>query len=167
MNARHRDPGSLPERVEFAGAVYGSLLAASVVAGSAVDGTPISAGNLVVVLLCTGVVFWLAHVYATVVSSGIHPLTWQRLGTACRRDWPVAQASFPPAVAAAFASAFGMSDVVATWTAMVVAVAGQVAWAVAAAVTARSSVRVVVVFAVANLALGVAIVTLKTLVAPH
>lgn len=165
MNVRNTDEP--PERVEFSGAVYGSLLAASVVAGSAVDGTPISAGSLVVVLLCTGVVFWLAHVYAMVVSHGTQTLTWRRLRTAGRQDWPVAQASFPPAVAAAFASAFGMSDVVATWVALVVAVASQVAWAVAAAVTARSPARVVVVSAVANLVLGLAIVALKTLVAPH
>lgn len=162
-----RDTQGPPERVEFAGAVYGSLLAASVVAGSAVDGTPVSAGDLVVVLLCTGVVFWIAHVYAMVVSSSTHALTWRRLRLAARQDWPVAQASFPPAVAAAFASALGMSDVVATWTALAVAVAGQVAWAVAAAISARSSARVVVVSALANLVLGLAIVALKTLVARH
>jgi hypothetical protein len=162
-----RDTNGYPERAEFAGAVYGSLLAASVVAGSAVDGTPLSAGDLVVVLLSTGVVFWLAHVYARVVSGGTHPLTWRRLRVAGRQEWPVAQASFPPAAAAAFASVLGMSDVITTWVAMIVAVANQVAWAVAAAVTARSSVRVVVVFAVANLVLGLAIIALKYLVARH
>jgi hypothetical protein len=162
-----RDTDGPQERDAFAGAVYGSLLAASVVAGSAVDGTPVPAGSLVVVLLCTGVVFWLAHVYAMVVSHGTQALTWRRLRVAGRRDWPVAQASFPPAVAAAFASAVGLSDVVATWVALAVAVASQVAWAVAAAVTAGSATRVVLVSAVANLVLGLAIVALKTLVAPH
>ncbi|TMR89478.1 hypothetical protein [Nonomuraea basaltis] len=165
MNVRNTD--GAPGRVEFAGAVYGSLLAASVVAGSAVDGTPISAGDLVVVLLCTGVVFWIAHVYALVVSRGTHTLTWQGLRVAGRQDWPVAQASFPPAIAAAFASALGMSDVIATWAALIVAVATQVTWALAAAVMARSSVQVVVVSGVVNLALGLAIVALKTLVAAH
>jgi hypothetical protein len=162
-----RDTEESPERGGFAGAVYGSLLAASVVAGSAVDGTPISAGSLVVVLLCTGVVFWLAHVYALVVSQDTHDLTWRRLRAAGREDWPVAQASIPPAMGAAFASAFGMSDVVATWVALVIAVASQVAWAVAAAVMAHSSTRFVIVSAIVNLVLGLAIVALKTLVAPH
>jgi hypothetical protein len=165
MNAR--DTGESPERVEFAGAVYGSLLAASVVAGSAVDGTPLSAGDLVVVLICTGVVFWLAHVYALVVARGTFPLTWRRLRVAARQDWPVAQASFPPAIGAAFASALGLSDVVATWVALAVAVAGQVVWAVAAAATARFSARGVVLSGAANLVLGLAIIALKTLVAAH
>ncbi|MEV1174250.1 hypothetical protein [Nonomuraea sp. NPDC049784] len=165
MNAR--DTEGTPERAEFAGAVYGSLLAASVAAGTAVDGTPISAGSLVVVLLCTGVVFWVAHVYALVVTHGTDGLTWRRLREAGRHEWPVAQASFPPAVGAAFASALGMSDVVATWVALGVAVAGQVAWAVAAAVKARSSTRIVVLSGVANLALGLAILALKTWVAHY
>ena len=161
------DTDGSPERRGFAGAVYGSLLAASVVAGTAVDGTPISAGSLVVVLLCTGVVFWLAHVYALVVSDDTHALTWDRLRTAGREDWPVAQASFPPAVGAAFASTLGLSDMVATWVALAIAVASQVAWAVAAAVTAHSSTRFVIVSGVANLVLGLAIVVLKTQVARH
>ncbi|MEQ4724775.1 hypothetical protein [Nonomuraea sp. B19D2] len=162
-----RDTDGAPERAEFAGAVYGSLLAASVAAGTAVDGSPISAGHLVVVLLCTGVVFWIAHVYASVVTHGTHTLTWQRLRVAARQDWPVAQASFPPAVGAAFASALGLSDVVATWVALGVAVTSQVAWAVAAAVNAGSSARIVVISGVANLALGLAIIALKTWVAPY
>ncbi|MEW1839115.1 hypothetical protein AB0392_14260 [Nonomuraea angiospora] len=155
------------ERAEYAGAVYGSLLAASVVAGSAVDGTPVYAGDLVVVLICTGVVFWLAHVYAWVVSSGTQPLTWQRLRTAARHDWPVAQASFPPAIGAAFASSLGLSDRASTWVALVVAVASQAAWAVAAAVTARASPRVVALSGAANLALGLAVIALKVLVGSH
>ncbi|MFG6196240.1 hypothetical protein [Nonomuraea sp. JJY05] len=155
------------ERTEVAGAVYGSLLAASVVAGSAVDGTPLHAGDLVVVLICTGVVFWLAHVYARVVSGGTRPLTWQRLRTAGRHDWPVAQASFPPAIGAAFASSLGLSDKAATWVALVVAVVSQAAWAVAAAVTARATARVVALSGAANLALGLAIIALKTLIGSH
>ncbi|MFI7128621.1 hypothetical protein ACIBQ1_23170 [Nonomuraea sp. NPDC050153] len=162
-----RDTDGEPEQTGFAGAVYGSLLAASVVAGTVVDGTPISAGDLVIVLICTGVVFWLAHVYALVVSSRTQPLTWQRLRAAGRHDWPVAQASFPPAICAAFASALGLSDRAATWVALVVAVAGQAAWAVAAAVTARAPARVVVLSGVVNLALGLVIIALKTLAGSH
>ncbi|WP_327588833.1 hypothetical protein OHA25_18700 [Nonomuraea sp. NBC_00507] len=162
-----RDTKGRPERVEFAGAVYGSLLAASVVAGSAVDGTPLSAGDLVVVLICTGVVFWLTHVYALVVSHGTYALTWRRLRVVARQDWPVAQASFPPAIGAAFASALGLSDRGATWVALVVAVASQVAWAVASAATARYSARAMVLSGAANLVLGLAIIALKTLVGAH
>lgn len=50
-------------RTDYAGALYGSLLAASVIAAaSAVGDHPRL--QLVVLLLVTGVVFWAAHVYA-------------------------------------------------------------------------------------------------------
>ncbi|MGW7478727.1 hypothetical protein ACWGH8_09125 [Nonomuraea muscovyensis] len=160
------DPPPTRDHPEYVGAVYGSLLAASVVAGSAADGTPTSPGDLVVVLISTGVVFWIAHLYVQVVGRGA-PLTWPRLREAGRQEWPLAQAAFPPAIAAALASALGMSDAVASWAALAVAVAGQVTWAVGAAVRTRSSTSVVVLSGLANLVLGLAIVLLKTLVAAH
>ncbi|MEU0572051.1 hypothetical protein ABZ297_42545 [Nonomuraea sp. NPDC005983] len=163
-----RDTAAAPERVEYAGAVYGSLLAASVVAGTA-EGGPPSPGDLVTLLICTGVVFWLAHVYARLVSSGYpaRPLAWEHVRVVARREWPLAQASFPPAVVTAFVSSLGGSPQMAVWAALCVAVASQVAWAVAAAVKTRSSTRVVVISGVANLLLGLAIVALKTAVGKH
>ncbi|MFE3451568.1 hypothetical protein ACFXJ8_21855 [Nonomuraea sp. NPDC059194] len=155
-----------PEHTELAGAVYGSLLAASVVVGSTAEGGPPSAGELMVLLVCTGVVFWITHVYAQVVGRGYpaKPLTWANLRAVARQEWPLAQASFPPAIAAAFASALGMSDVVAAWSALGVAVASQVAWAVAAAVRIHAGRGVVLLSGLANLVLGLAIVALKTLI---
>ncbi|MFG3441339.1 hypothetical protein ACGF0J_29190 [Nonomuraea sp. NPDC047897] len=160
------DTDASRDGTQYAGAVYGSLLAASVVAGSAADGTPTPAGDLVVVLISTGVVFWMAHLYVRMVGQGA-PLTWRRLRAAGRREWPLAQAAIPPAIAAALASALGLSDAVATWAALTVAVAAQVGWAVTAAVRTRSGRGVVVLSGVANLVLGLAIVVLKTLVAAH
>ncbi|MEV0150768.1 MULTISPECIES: hypothetical protein [unclassified Nonomuraea] len=164
MNARDTDEA--PERVEIGGAVYGSLLAASVVAGSAA-GAPSSVADLVVLLISTGVVFWIAHVYVRLVEHGLHPLTWRRIRAAGRADWPLAQAAFPPAMAAALASVLGLSDSVAAWVALGVAVATQVGWAVAAAVTVGSGKGVVVVSALTNLVLGLVVILLKTLVAGH
>ncbi|MEU8150106.1 hypothetical protein [Nonomuraea sp. NPDC048901] len=164
-----REASAAAERAEFGGAVYGSLLAASVVAGSAAEGGPPSPPELVTLLVCTGVVFWITHVYVQVVSSGYpaKPLTWANLRTVARREWPLAQASFPPSIAAAMASGLGMSNAVAAWAALCVAVASQVTWAVTAAVKIGSSRRVVVISGIANLALGLAIVALKTVVAGH
>ncbi|MEV0199750.1 hypothetical protein [Nonomuraea sp. NPDC050691] len=164
MNARESE--AVPQPVEYGGAVYGSLLAASVVAGSAA-GTPTTAADLVALLISTGVVFWIAHVYVRLVSHGLQPLTWRRIRTAGRVDWPVAQAAFPPAAAAAFAWALGLSDSVATWVALGVAVASQVAWAVAAAVTAGSGRSGIMVSAMINLVLGLVVILLKTFVAGH
>ncbi|MET9342092.1 MULTISPECIES: hypothetical protein [unclassified Nonomuraea] len=164
MNAH--EMAAAPGRAELAGAVYGSLLAASVVVGSATDHQPAPAEDLIVLLICTGIVFWLAHVYAEVVAH-VKTLTWANLRRVAREEWPLAQASFPPATAAAFASTFGMSDTVAAWMALGVAVASQVIWAVAAAVTIHSSKAVILWSGVANLLLGLILVLLKTLIAGH
>ncbi|MBN6050978.1 hypothetical protein JYK22_03440, partial [Nonomuraea sp. RK-328] len=161
MNARESE--TVPRPVEYGGAVYGSLLAASVVAGSAA-GTPSTVADLVALLISTGVVFWLAHVYVRLVEHGLHPLTWRRVRAAGRVEWPLAQAAFPPAVAAAFASVLGLSDGAATWVALGVAVSTQVAWAVAAAVTAGLGRTGIAVSAVINLGLGLIVILLKTLV---
>lgn len=163
------DAGEPAERMEYASAVYGSMLAASVIVGSTAEGAPPAAGELVVLLICTGVVFWISHAYARVVSAGYPAkrLTWADLRTVARREWPLAQASFPPAVAAAFVSALGGSNVLAAWAALAVAVAGQVAWGVTAAVRVRASRSVVVVSAVANLVLGLALVALKIAISGH
>ncbi|GAA3115344.1 hypothetical protein [Streptosporangium carneum] len=167
MSGRHE--GAEPEHVEFAGAVYGSLLAASVIVGSTVEGGPPSSAELTTLLICTGVVFWITHVYAQVVSRGYpaKPLAWGNLRAVAKDEWPLAQASIPPAVAAAFASGLGGSDAVAAWTALGVAVASQVAWAVTAAVKTHSSRGVVVVSGVVNLVLGLIVVALKAVIAPH
>ncbi|WP_433238747.1 hypothetical protein ACQPYK_31350 [Streptosporangium sp. CA-135522] len=163
-----RDTGAAHRQVEYAGAVYGSLLAASVVAGSTAEGGPPSASELVVLLICTGVVFWITHVYAQLVSRG-HParFAWASARGVARQEWPLAQASFFPAIAAALTSAAGASDTVAAWAALCAAVASQVAWAVTAAVKTRSTTGVVIVSAITNLVLGLAIVALKTLVSAH
>src|SRR6185436_9332091 len=51
-----------PHRTNYVGAIYGSLLAASVVAGtSPLNGAP-KLGELVALIFVTGLVFWAAHV---------------------------------------------------------------------------------------------------------
>lgn len=153
-------------RGEYAGAVYGSLLAASVVAGSTAEGEPAPAAELVALLIGTGVVFWIAHVYAEIVSHGLPggSVDWAKMRALSKREWPLAQASFPPAVAAVFISAFGASDAAAAWAALGVAVTSQVSWSVAAARQGGATRSVVVLSGAANLVLGLIIVTLKTLV---
>lgn len=156
-----------PRPVDYPGAVYGSLLAASVVTGSAAEGEAAPAAELVALLIVTGLVFWIAHVYAQFVGQGLtaKSLTWTRTRAVARREWPMAQASFPPAMSAALMTAFGASDAVAAWAALGVAVTSQVTWAVAAARNAGATTGVVVVSGMANLILGLAIVALKTVVA--
>ncbi len=157
-----------PERepIDYAGAIYGSLLAASVVAGTSPGQHPPSPGQLVVLLLATGVVFWLAHVYAEVVghrSQG--PLLHRKdIRLAATREWPIVQASVPPAVAAGLGALLGLSDSGTAWFALLVAVTGQLAWALYVAAKAGATRSGMVAAGVVNLVLGLLIVVLKVAV---
>ncbi|MFD3402126.1 hypothetical protein ACFWUU_15660 [Kribbella sp. NPDC058693] len=155
---REQQPAS-----DYAGAIYGSLLAASVVAGTGPGQEPPHPAQLTILLLATGVVFWLSHVYAHLVGerSARALVSAHAFRAAARRDWPIVQAAVPPAAAVAIGAAVGMSDSGAAWLALAVAVGSQVGWAsYVAAVGGATRGRLVIVAAV-NLVLGLLIVLLK------
>jgi hypothetical protein len=158
------EPGER-ERADYAGAVYGSLLAASVVVGASPRSEPAPALELIVLLLATGVVFWLAHVYASLAGDRQHGLqmNWPEFRSVGRREWPLAQAAIPPAAAAAICWMVDSSDSVASWAALLVALGGQVGWTVAAGRRANATVYLIVVSGAVNLLLGVLIVVLKVM----
>lgn len=148
----------------YVGAVYGSLLAASVVAGTSPrDGAP-SLHELVILLLVTGLVFWAAHVYARLIGERVtqgEPVTWAEVSRVARHEWPLVEAAIVPCLVAAVLTVFGGSPVAAAWGALITAIAGQVTWAVGATVRAGAPRRLVVLSAVTNLALGLVLVVLK------
>ena len=158
-------PGAPEQRrsADYTGAVYGSLLAASVVAGTSprIEAPPPAA--LAALLLATGIVFWLAHAFARLVGDRTRgaAITWSEVRTVARHEWPIVQAAVPPAAAVGFLAVLGASDRAAAWAALLVAVAGQVGWAVYAAVNAGATRRLVIVAGVGNLMLGLLIVLLK------
>ena len=86
-----RTTGSLTE------AIYGLVLATSVIAVSReYDST--DAGIIGFTVLVTGVVFWLAHVYARVLSRSIahrRMLTRAEVREAVRHDWPLVEVTLP------------------------------------------------------------------------
>ena len=105
-------PRADQEQRDYAGAIYGSLLAASVVAGTSPGREPPHPGELIVLLLATGVVFWLAHVYAGVVgerSQGTY-MSRAEFRAVAGREWPLVQATVPPAAAAGIGALIGLSD---------------------------------------------------------
>ena len=148
---------------DYAGAIYGSLLAASVVAGTGPGQEPAHPGELIALLLATGVVFWLAHVYAHLVGerSTAALLSRREFRTAARRDWPIVQAAVPPAAAAGIGALLGMSDAGAAWLALAVAVGAQLGWALYVAARAGATRGRMVAAGVVNLVLGLVIVLLK------
>ncbi|GAA2332616.1 hypothetical protein [Streptomyces cuspidosporus] len=149
-------------RTDYAGAVYGSLLAASVVAtaGTAGDFPRL---QLIVLLLVTGVVFWAAHVYAHVAGERIvgRPIDHREVRRVARREWPIVEAAVLPAVAAAVSPVLGLGLSGTGWLVLAVAIAQQVTWATLGAISAGATRRMAVGEGVVNLLLGLVIVAAK------
>ncbi|MER6142003.1 hypothetical protein ABT174_18485 [Streptomyces sparsogenes] len=149
-------------RTDYAGAVYGSLLAASVVvtAGTAGDFPRL---QLIVLLLVTGVVFWAAHVYAHLAGERIvgGPIDRQEVRHVARREWPIVEAAVLPAVAAAVSPVLGLGLSGTGWLVLAVAIAQQVTWATLGAISAGATRRMAVGEGVVNLLLGLVIVAAK------
>ncbi|MEW2083790.1 hypothetical protein [Streptomyces sp. NPDC005283] len=150
------------KRVDYTGAVYGSLLAASVVVGAGSLGS-FPRLELILLLLCTGVVFWAAHVFARLFGERIAyvPMSGQEIRRVCVAEWPIVKAAVPPAAAVAVSPLLGLGPEGTVWLGLGVAIAGQVGWAAMAALRAGATGRLVLVAGAVNLALGLLIVVLK------
>jgi hypothetical protein len=83
-----------------AGAIYGTILATSVVAAAAHDPDTIDRAALIV--LGTSVVFWLAHVYSLALAARMvlrRPVRRDELRSLALAEWPMLQSSWPILVA--------------------------------------------------------------------
>ncbi|MFE9425724.1 hypothetical protein ACFYNO_22460 [Kitasatospora sp. NPDC006697] len=156
-------PSAVAPRTDYAGAVYGSLLAASVVAASGVHGAHPRL-SLVVLLLVTGVVFWLAHVYARLTGEreAGRTVTWRAAREVGRHEWSIVEAAALPALAVLVSPWLG--DAETAWLALGVAVAQQVLWATLGARRAGAGPRQIAVEGAVNLVLGLLIVVAKAAV---
>ncbi len=155
-----RTTGSVTE------AIYGLILATSVIAVSA-EYDSSNAGLIGVSVLVTGVVFWLAHVYARVLAGSITNhgmLSRAEMRSVLRHDWPLVEVTVPLVLILAL----GVLDVVGDETAILAArLAALVELAAAGGYSARASgagLRWTVVSAFVAVSLGSAVVLLKTLV---
>ena len=147
-------------------AIYGLILATSVMAVSR-EYDSSNAGRVGVTVLVTGVVFWLAHVYARVLAGSItqqRMLRRSEVREALRHDWPLVEVTVPLVLILAL----GAIDVVPDKTAILAAtIAALVELAAAGWHAARVSgvgPRGRVVSAVIAVTLGSAVVLLKALV---
>lgn len=91
--------GGPPEREagqeDYTGAVYGSLLAASVVVGAGTLGT-YPRLELVALLLGTGVVFWAAHVFSRLFGARmVNRLSWDVIRSTSKEERPIIKAAVP------------------------------------------------------------------------
>jgi hypothetical protein len=165
-------PGDVAEATRwtepnYSGAIYGSLLAGSVVVGAAAGARGdyhVGPVRLALLLIATGSVFWLAHAYAALVGDRIQHALLDRaeIRRVARHEWPLLQAALPPAGAALIVGLLGGSDAAAGWAALTVAITAQVGWATVATLRAGASRLLVTLTALVNAILGLLIVILKT-----
>lgn len=149
-------------RADYTGGVYGSMLAASVVVGAGSLGS-FPRAEVVLLLLLTGVVFWIGHVHAQLFGARLAQQALDRrvVWNVCWEEWPIVKAAIPPAAAVLAGPLFGLDVRGSLWLALCVAVAGQVGWSVAAARRAGASPRLMAVTASVNLLLGLLIISFK------
>ncbi|MGA5194298.1 hypothetical protein [Streptomyces exfoliatus] len=147
---------------DYTGGVYGSMLASSVVIGAGSLGS-FPRTELVLLLLLTSLVFWIAHVHAQLFGARLARETPDRRTVlrVCREEWPIVKAAVPPAAAVAVSPLLGLDVRGAVWLALCIAVAGQVGWSVAAARRVGASRRLMAVTASVNLLLGLLIIVFK------
>ena len=99
MAPRQRHPGTAILAASFAAGVYGSIVAAALVA--ALRETGESATRSVLSLLSTMAVFWLAHVWSQITGERIHHGRRFRSHLAreiALAEWPLVEAAFGPAL---------------------------------------------------------------------
>ena len=156
------DTAAQVAHTDYTGGVYGSMLAASVVIGAGALGS-FPRLQLMLLLLLTGVAFWIAHVHAQLFGARLaqQPLDRRVVAHVCRDEWPIVKAAVPPAAAVAVSPLLGLDVQGTVWLALAVAVAGQVGWSVAAARRSGASWRLVAATASVNLLLGLLIVSFK------
>jgi hypothetical protein len=147
-------------------AIYGLILATSVMAVSA-EYASSNAGLVAVTVLVTGVVFWLAHVYARVLAGSItnhRAPNRSDVRNAVRHDWPLVEVTVPLVLILAL----GALGVLADRTAILAATLAVLAeLAAAGAYSARASgagLAGTAASALIAVSLGGAVVLLKTVV---
>ena len=157
-----RDRGPLPpgrrRQVDFTSAVYGSVVAGTVI----VSAGPVPPVALSVLLVVSGIVFWLAHVYAITVANVHGGWEFGAIRKGLRKEWPVAFAAIPPALAALTAALFqDISYGDGAWIALVVAIVEQQVWGYAAVRRSNLKGLAVVRTLTLNVVIGLVVVGLK------
>ena len=144
---------------DYTSAVYGSVLAATVVVSAGDLRDPAALATL---LLVSGVVFWIAHVYAATVAGRHGGWSTGSIRVGMRHEWPVAFAAVPPAVAAGVCGLIpNISVTDGVWVALAVAIGEQQIWGYAAVRTAGLSGRLLARTLALNVLMGLVIVAMK------
>jgi hypothetical protein len=147
-------------------AIYGLILATSVIAVSA-EYASSNAGLVGVTVLVTGVVFWLAHVYARVLAGSItnhRAPNRSEVREALRHDWPLVEATIPLVLILALGALDVLADKAAILAATLAVLVELVAAGAYAARVSGAGLPGTVASALIAVTLGGTVVLLKALV---
>jgi hypothetical protein len=157
---------SARSRANLAGAIYGQIVATSVVATLSED-EEIGISAIFAGVGVTLLVFWLAHLYARAMAAQLDhpgPLGWREVRSIARDEWPIAQAAVPTLIVLALGWVGAMSERAAIDIAIGLGVALLFAWGYLVARSAGLSPGRTVTAVLISGSFGVAIVVLKILV---
>ena len=155
-----RTAGSVTE------AIYGLILATSVIAVSR-EYEASNAGLIGVSVLVTGLVFWMAHVYARVLATSMEHhrmLSPSEVRGLLIHDWPLVEVTLPLVLILALGALDVLPDRASSLLAMLAALVELAAAGAYAARTRGSGVGGAVISAAIAVLLGSAVVLLKVLV---
>jgi hypothetical protein len=150
----------------LAGAVYGTILATSVIAASSGE-KGLSLGLIVLTVSVTVVVFWLAHIYARALAHSVAAsarITKAELRALALHEWPLLQAAILPVtfLTLGWLGLYGRSA--ALWLAVGSGVSMLVAWGFAYARAEGLGAAGTALAVSVNAAFGLVIVALKAVV---
>jgi hypothetical protein len=146
---------------DAASAVYGTILAASILIASA--GGPLT---VFLTMIGSGIVFWLAHAHVAlmrgIVRRGEH-VTRDTIRQTLREEWPLVQASLSPAAPLLLAVLGVIGETLATEIGLGVCFAGLIAWGVVVSRAAKLTRRQTTIAVGINVCLGLLLVLLKVI----
>jgi hypothetical protein len=147
-------------------AIYGQILVTSLV-GALSEDSDIDAEYILVSVVATMLVFWLAHVYAEAMSRGLEAgrhLGWAEIRGLAAAEWPLVQAAFPTAIVLALGAIGVLSTETAVDIAIAVGVVALFSWGLAIGRASGSSWAAALFGAVISAGFGLVVVGLKGLV---
>jgi hypothetical protein len=149
---------------DSAGAIYGTIAAMAVIAGSAHGPTE---GRLLAVTVATLCVFWLAHVYADALAHhlrGTGWLDWPAVRAAMADQWPLITGPLPCLLILMLEAVGVLGLRLAVTLALWAGVAQLMGWGIAYARRQRWGWTAAITTGVLNGILGLAIVVLEVLI---
>lgn len=158
------DTTAVAPRYNPAAAVHGTVLAGALIAVQGAHDDP-DISHLVILVIITQVIYWLAHVYAELVGerimTGHYPR--RRLPELLDEEWPLVAVSFVPIAVILGFSVLGASGSAAVLAGLLAVIALLVGWALLAGFRSGLRTAEMLLYVAASLGIGLALIAIKTL----